>query len=181
MTDDRFKLLTFTGSPAVGWRMKERAGRKRVVLELGGNAGAIVDASADLDWAVRRVLVGAFAYAGQVCISVQRLFVHEAVWDAFMERFVAAAARLRVGDPIDPATDLGPMVDEQAAGRTERWVREAVDEGARVLLGGTAEGRWFPPTSSSMLTVGRRSARRRRSRRSWWRSPSATSRPPSTR
>ncbi len=82
--DDRFKLLTFTGSPAVGWRMKARAGKKKVVLELGGNAGVIVDRSADLDWAVRRILIGAFTYAGQVCISVQRMFVHEDVWEPFM-------------------------------------------------------------------------------------------------
>ena len=146
VADERMKLLTFTGSPAVGWRMKERAGMKPVVLELGGNAGAIVDASADLEWAVRRLLVGAFAYAGQVCISVQRLLVHGSVWDDFMERFVAAAAKLRMGDPMDPEVDLGPMVDAQAAARTERWVREAVDEGARVLLGGTADGPSFPPT-----------------------------------
>ena len=144
--DERFRLLTFTGSPAVGWRMKERAGRKRVVLELGGNAGAIVDASADLDWAVRRLLVGAFAYAGQVCISVQRLFVHESLWESFLERFVAAAAALRMGDPMDPEVDLGPMVDTAAAERTERWVADAVRAGARVLVGGTADGSWFPPT-----------------------------------
>src|SRR6187401_891049 len=87
--DERFKLLTFTGSPAVGWRMKERAGKKKVVLELGGNAGVIIDRSADLDWAVKRVLVGAFSYAGQVCISVQRMFIHESIWDAFMDRFLA--------------------------------------------------------------------------------------------
>jgi glyceraldehyde-3-phosphate dehydrogenase (NADP+) len=146
VADERFRLLSFTGSPGVGWRMKARAGRKRVVLELGGNAGAIVDASADLDWAVRRLLVGAFAYAGQVCISVQRLLVHETVWEPFMERFVAGAAGLRMGDPMEVDTDLGPMVDEAAAARTERWVREAVDEGARVLVGGAAEGSWFPPT-----------------------------------
>ncbi|HKZ92752.1 MAG TPA: aldehyde dehydrogenase family protein [Candidatus Limnocylindrales bacterium] len=146
VSDDRFRLLTFTGSPAVGWRMKERAGKKAVVLELGGNAGAIVDASADLDWAVKRLLVGAFAYAGQVCISVQRLLVHESIWDTFMERFVAAAAQLRLGDPMDPGVDLGPMVDAQAVARTERWVSEAVEEGARVLLGGTADGAYFPPT-----------------------------------
>jgi glyceraldehyde-3-phosphate dehydrogenase (NADP+) len=146
VADERFKLLSFTGSPGVGWRMKSRAGRKRVVLELGGNAGAIVDASADLDWAVKRLLVGAFAYAGQVCISVQRLLVHESVWDTFLERFVAAAGALRMGDPMDPETDLGPMVDELAAARTQRWVREAVDQGARVLLGGTAQGSWFAPT-----------------------------------
>src|SRR5258705_982179 len=88
VADDRFKLLTFTGSPSVGWRMKERAGKKKVVLELGGNAGVIVDKTADLDWAVRRTLVGAFAYAGQVCISVQRMFIHEEIWDTFMGRLV---------------------------------------------------------------------------------------------
>ena len=146
VTDDRFRLLSFTGSPAVGWRMKERAGRKRVVLELGGNAGAIVDASADLDWAVRRVCAGAFAYAGQVCISVQRLLVHEAIWEPFMARFVDAAAALRMGDPLDPAVDLGPMIDVAAAARTQRLVAEAVERGAHVLLGGTAVGSWFPPT-----------------------------------
>jgi glyceraldehyde-3-phosphate dehydrogenase (NADP+) len=146
VADDRFKLLSFTGSPGVGWRMKAKAGRKRVVLELGGNAGAIVDASADLDWAVRRLLVGAFAYAGQVCISVQRLYVHQSIWDEFMDRFATAAAALRMGDPMDPETDLGPMVDELAAARTQRWVREAVDQGARVLVGGQADGNWFPPT-----------------------------------
>ena len=146
VTDDRFTLLSFTGSPAVGWRMKAQAGRKRVVLELGGNAGVIVDASADLDWAVRRVRTGAFAFSGQVCISVQRLFVHEAVWEPFMERFVASAAELVMGDPLDPATDLGPMVDAAAALRTEGWIAEAVAEGARVLLGGQADGTWFPPT-----------------------------------
>ncbi|CAN5717666.1 aldehyde dehydrogenase family protein [soil metagenome] len=144
--DDRFKLLTFTGSPAVGWRMKERSGRKKVVLELGGNAGAIVDASADLDWAVKRMLVGAFSFSGQVCISVQRLLVHASIWDAFMDRFVSAASALRMGDPADPATDLGPMVEEAAAERTERWVREAEEGGARALTGGRADGAWFPPT-----------------------------------
>src|SRR4051794_34780717 len=84
--DDRFRLLSFTGSPSVGWRMKARAGRKRVVLELGGNAGAIVDKSANLDWALQRALMGAFSYAGQVCISVQRLYVHEDLWDEFIPR-----------------------------------------------------------------------------------------------
>jgi glyceraldehyde-3-phosphate dehydrogenase (NADP+) len=144
--DDRFKLLTFTGSPSVGWRMKARAGRKKVVLELGGNAGVIVDPTADLDWAVRRILVGAFTYAGQVCISVQRMYVHEDVWAPFMERFVAGAAALKVGDPLDPATDLGPMVDAAAASRTQRWVDEAVELGGRVLLGGRADGNYYPPT-----------------------------------
>jgi acyl-CoA reductase-like NAD-dependent aldehyde dehydrogenase len=146
VADERFKLLTFTGSPSVGWRMKERAGKKKVVLELGGNAGAIVDASADLDWAVRRILVGAYAYSGQVCISVQRLFVHEAVWESFMARFVDGVKGLKLGDPLDPTTDVGPMVDANQASRTQRWVDEAVALGGKVLAGGQADGTFFPPT-----------------------------------
>ena len=146
VADERFKLLSFTGSPSVGWRMKERAGKKKVVLELGGNAGVIVDKSADLDWAVRRCIVGAFAYAGQVCISVQRMFVHEDIWDTFMGKLVEGARALKVGDPLDASTDLGPMVDAAAASRTQRWVDEAVALGGKVLLGGTAKGTFFPPT-----------------------------------
>jgi acyl-CoA reductase-like NAD-dependent aldehyde dehydrogenase len=144
--DDRFKLLTFTGSPAVGWRMKERAGKKKVVLELGGNAGVIVDESANLGWAVKRSLVGAFGYAGQVCISVQRMFIHSSVYDEFLERFIDGAKALKVGDPLDPETQLGPMVDVQAAQRTERWIKEAEELGGRVLTGGRADGAFFPPT-----------------------------------
>jgi glyceraldehyde-3-phosphate dehydrogenase (NADP+) len=146
VADERFKLLTFTGSPSVGWRMKDRAGKKRVVLELGGNAGVIVDRTADLDWAVKRTLVGAYAYSGQVCISVQRMFIHEAIWDAFMERFLAGVGNLRLGDPLDPATDVGPMVDEHQASRTQRWVDEAVALGGTLLAGGRADGTFFPPT-----------------------------------
>ncbi len=144
--DDRFKLLTFTGSPAVGWRMKTRAGKKKVVLELGGNAGLIVDKSANLEWAVKRAVTGSYAYSGQTCISVQRMFVHEDIWDEFMSRFVAASATLRVGDPMDPTTDVGPMVDEANARRTQDWVDEAVAMGGKVLLGGRAQGTYFPPT-----------------------------------
>ena len=146
VADDRFKVLTFTGSPAVGWGMKARAGKKRVVLELGGNAGAIVDLTANLDWAVRRITIGAFAYSGQVCISVQRIFVHDDVFDAFADKLVAAASALRLGDPLEPETDLGPMVDEKATLRTQAWVDEAVAMGGRVLLGGTASGTFFAPT-----------------------------------
>jgi acyl-CoA reductase-like NAD-dependent aldehyde dehydrogenase len=146
VSDERFKLLTFTGSPSVGWRMKERAGKKKVVLELGGNAGVIVDRSADLDWAVKRILVGGFTYAGQVCISVQRMFVHEDAWEAFMGRFAEGARAIKVGDPLDPQTEMGPMVDGAAAARTQRWVDEAVAMGGKVLLGGKADGSFFPPT-----------------------------------
>jgi len=146
VADERFRLLTFTGSPSVGWRMKERAGKKKVVLELGGNAGVIVDETADLDWAVKRTVVGAFTYAGQVCISVQRMFIARPVFDEFIQRFIAAARNIPVGDPLDPETQLGPMVDGAAAQRTERWVREAEELGGRVLLGGRADGSFFPPT-----------------------------------
>jgi len=146
VADDRFKVLSFTGSPSVGWRMKERAGKKKVVLELGGNAAVIVDRTADLDWAVKRILVGAFTYSGQVCISAQRMYLHEEIRQAFMAKFLAGVAALRVGDPADPATDLGPMVDEAAAARTGRWVDEAVALGGRVLAGGTADGTFFAPT-----------------------------------
>jgi glyceraldehyde-3-phosphate dehydrogenase (NADP+) len=146
VTDDRFSLLSFTGSPSVGWDMKARAGKKRVVLELGGNAGALVDAWADLEWAAQRCVQGAFKYAGQTCISVQRVLVHKDAWEPFVERFVAHASKLVVGDPGDPATDLGPMVDEAAAQRIESWVDEAVAEGARVLVGGRRSGAYYEPT-----------------------------------
>jgi acyl-CoA reductase-like NAD-dependent aldehyde dehydrogenase len=146
VADERFKLLTFTGSPSVGWRMKERAGKKKVVLELGGNAGVIVDRSADLDWAVKRSLVGAFSYAGQVCISVQRMFLHEDIREAFLDKFRAGVQALHLGDPIDPVTDVGPMVDDAAAARTQRWVDEAVQLGGKVVAGGKADGAFFQPT-----------------------------------
>jgi glyceraldehyde-3-phosphate dehydrogenase (NADP+) len=146
VADDRFKLLSFTGSPSVGWRMKERAGKKKVVLELGGNAGVIIDKSADLDWAVKRCVVGAFAYAGQVCISVQRMYVHEDVREAFLEKFMAGVGALNVGDPSDPVTDVGPMVDAGQAARTQHWVDEAVQLGGRVVAGGHANGAFFEPT-----------------------------------
>jgi glyceraldehyde-3-phosphate dehydrogenase (NADP+) len=140
VTDGRFKLLTFTGSSAVGWKMKDRAGRKRVILELGGNAGVIVDDTADVEFAAKRVAVGGFAFAGQSCISVQRVYVHDRLFDAFASRLVALVDALEVGDPLDPKTDLGPMIEESEAARIESWVREAVASGARVLTGGKRLG-----------------------------------------
>jgi glyceraldehyde-3-phosphate dehydrogenase (NADP+) len=144
--DDRFKLLSFTGSPDVGWRMKQRAGMKKVVLELGGNAGVIVDSDADLEFAVNRVKFGAFAYAGQVCISVQRVFVLEDVYEQFRDALVEQVKSVKLGDPLDRATELGPMIDAKAAGRTQQWIDAAVADGARVLTGGKADGRFFTPT-----------------------------------
>jgi acyl-CoA reductase-like NAD-dependent aldehyde dehydrogenase len=144
--DDRFKLLSFTGSPSVGWKMKADAGRKKVVLELGGNAGAIVDETADLDWAVSRLVFGSFAYAGQVCISVQRIYVVASIYPEFERRFVEKVRQLKVGDPLDPASDLGPMVDRGAVARTHAWVSEAIEQGARALVRGEPDGRFYPPT-----------------------------------
>ena len=146
VSDDRFKLLSFTGSPSVGWKMKAEAGKKKVVLELGGNAGAIVDETADLDWAVARLVYGSFAYAGQVCISVQRIYVVESIYPEFERRFIEKVRGVKGGDPLDPDTDLGPMVDDKAVTRTDEWVGEAIAGGARALTGGEPDGRFYPPT-----------------------------------
>ena len=140
VTDERYKLLTFTGSSAVGWAMKARAGRKKVVLELGGNAGVIVDETADLEFAAKRIAAGGFALAGQSCISVQRVYVHSSVFDRFASMLVARLESMKVGDPLDPATDIGPMIEESETARVDAWVQEAVREGGRVLTGGRRLG-----------------------------------------
>ena len=134
--DERMGMLSFTGSARVGWSLKGKAGKKRVLLELGGNAAAIVHEDADLDWAAERLAVGAFAYAGQICISTQRLYIHEPVYERFLERFTAAATSLPVGDPADAKTVVGPMIDQAAADRVESWVKEAVGHGATTRLAG---------------------------------------------
>jgi len=146
VADDRFKLVTFTGSPAVGWELKRKAGRKRVVLELGGNAAVIVHDDADLEVAVERAVNGSFAFAGQVCISVQRIYLHEKIADAFTHKFLERTKKLVMGDPLDEKTDLGPMIDEKALQRTQDWVDEAVKGGATLLCGGKREGRHYPAT-----------------------------------
>ncbi len=146
VTDPRFAVLTFTGSPEVGWWMKSQAGRKRVVLELGGNAGVIIDRTADLAVAVPRIVTGAFAYAGQVCIHTQRIFVHEALFVEFSRRFVAAAAKLRIGPPAEAETDVTALIDEDSAKRVEAWVAEAREAGAQVLLGGRRNAAVYEPT-----------------------------------
>ena len=144
--DDRIKLLTFTGSPAVGWSLKARAGRKRVALELGGNAAVIVNEDADIAYAAERVAWGGFAYAGQTCISVQRVFVHERIWDAFVAELVERVESLKVGDPLEEDTDLGPLIDAANADRVGEWLDEARAAGASVLTGGTREGNVWRPT-----------------------------------
>ena len=146
VADDRFKLVTFTGSPAVGWELKRKAGRKRVVLELGGNAAVVVHEDADVARAAERCAAGAFAYAGQVCISVQRIYLHEAVAGAFTAKLLERTSKLVAGDPMDEATDLGPMIDEAAAERAEAWIEEAVAGGAKRLCGGRRNGRFLPAT-----------------------------------
>jgi acyl-CoA reductase-like NAD-dependent aldehyde dehydrogenase len=147
VTDPRFKLLTFTGSSAVGWDMKARAGKKKVILELGGNAGVIVDEGADLAFAVKRVVAGGYTLAGQSCISVQRVFVHERVADEFGRLLVEAVGALKAGDPLDPATDLGPMIDDGEAERVQSWIDEAISSGAQVLAGGRRlSGAIYAPT-----------------------------------
>lgn len=140
--DDRLKLLSFTGSEKVGWELKARAGRKKVVLELGGNAACVVDEApgAPLDFIADRVAQGAFFQAGQSCISVQRVLVHASLYDALREKLVERAKALRPGHPSDEATTLGPMIDEPAARRLEGWIQQAVQRGARVLAGGGRRG-----------------------------------------
>jgi len=136
VTDDRFKLLTFTGSPQVGWKMKTDAGKKKVVLELGGNAGVIVTKSADLEYAVKRCIVGAFAYSGQVCIHTQRIYVAKEIFNEFKEKFITEAQKLKTGDPLDISTDITAMIDEENAIRVEGWIASAVKDGAKLLCGG---------------------------------------------
>ncbi len=139
--DARIRKLSFTGSAAVGWYLKSIAGKKYVTLELGGNAGVVVEPDADLDFAVPRLALGAFAYAGQVCISVQRIYVHNAIWDKFLNEFVAEVKNnIKMGDPRDPETVVGPMIQLSEAERIASWVQEAVDAGARVLAGGEQQG-----------------------------------------
>ena len=147
-TDDRFKLLSFTGSPAVGWELKAKAGRKKVVLELGGNAACIVDADQidRLDFVVERMIFGAFYQSGQSCISVQRILVHADIYDRFRDAFVAAASRLVAGDPKDEKTFIGPMIDEKEATRLDGWIREALKAGAKLLCGGKRDGTMLPAT-----------------------------------
>ena len=144
--DERVKLLTFTGSAAVGWMLKARAGRKRVTLELGGNAAVIVHADADVGDAAERIAAGGFAYAGQSCISAQRIYVHASVYDAFTAALVARARALTVGDPLDESRDVGPVIDGAAADRIGEWLAEARAAGARVLAGGERHGSIWEPT-----------------------------------
>lgn len=145
-TDDRLKLLSFTGSPDVGWDLKARAGKKKVVLELGGNAAVVIDADADLDDAVERTVFGAFYQSGQSCIGVQRILVHDQVYDAFRDKLVAKTKTLIAGNPHDETTFVGPMIDVKEAARLDDWIQEALARGATLLCGGQRDGAMLEAT-----------------------------------
>ena len=144
--DERLKLLSFTGSPAVGWDLKARAGKKKVVLELGGNAAVIVDADTDLADAVDRIIVGAFYQSGQSCIGVQRIIAHASLYDALRDQLVAATRKLHTGDPKDEKTFIGPMISEKEAARLHGWIQDAIAAGATLLCGGNRDGAMLEPT-----------------------------------
>jgi len=144
--DERLKLLSFTGSPGVGWDLKAKAGKKPVILELGGNAGVIVDHDADLDDALERIIFGAFYQSGQSCIGVQRIIIHESVYDKFKDMLVTKTNSLIAGDPKDRNTFIGPMISESEASRLDGWIKAAVDEGATLLCGGGREGNMLEAT-----------------------------------
>jgi glyceraldehyde-3-phosphate dehydrogenase (NADP+) len=145
--DPRVKMVTFTGSAEVGWGLKQRAGKARVTLELGGNAATIVESDCDIEDAARRLAAGAFSYAGQTCISVQRIYVQESVFDYFIELFLHIAGHdIRCGDPCNPDVICGPMIDGTNADRIEEWIKEARDSGAKVHRFGRRKGNIVPPT-----------------------------------
>ena len=144
--DERLKLLSFTGSPAVGWELKARAGKKPVILELGGNAACVVDEDADLDDAVARIIFGAFYQSGQSCIGVQRILGHKSIYEELKKRLVEKAKGLKMGDPKDEDTFIGPVISESEAKRLEDWIQEGVDKGGKLLCGGKRDGAMLEPT-----------------------------------
>ncbi len=155
LADDRIKMISFTGSDVVGWDLKAQSAKKKTALELGGDAAAVIDQTADLDLAAQKCAAGAFAYAGQVCISVQRVIVHEAVHDLFLEKFLKAVDDIVTGDPRDEATLNGPLISEEDQQRTHDWVQEAVDGGAELLRGGQKlDNNCYAPTVLRNLPAG---------------------------
>ena len=146
VSDDRLKLLSFTGSTSVGWALKQKSGKKKVVLELGGNAGVIICADAPLEYAADRCVIGGFGYAGQSCISVQRILVEESAFDKFVSLLEARVHKLKVGNVLDEHTDVGPLINEEAARRVMQWIEEAVRGGAKIICGGHRNGAMVTPT-----------------------------------
>jgi len=158
LNDERIAMISFTGSDAVGWKLKEQCGRKAIALELGGNAPVIIDESADIKHSLERATMGAFSYSGQICISVQRVFVHDKIFDEWTSEFVEKAKGLTIGDPLDEATQLSVMITEEAARKAEQMIKEAIDNGAELLCGGRREGAMLDATvltktSSEMRVV----------------------------
>src|SRR6202022_3334819 len=153
VSDDRLKLLSFTGSTAVGWALKQKAGKKRVVLELGGNAGVVICADANLEYAADACVIVGYGYAGQSCISVQRILVEESAHDKFLSALVSRVQKLKVGNVLEESTDVGPLISEEAARRVLEWIEEAVRDGAKFVWGGHRKGWRATPT---VLTKTRR-------------------------
>ncbi|HXU27731.1 MAG TPA: aldehyde dehydrogenase family protein [Bacteroidia bacterium] len=153
VTDERFSLLSFTGSPVVGWEMKKQAGKKKVVLELGGNAGLIITSLDHIDTVIEKCLVGGFSYSGQICIHAQRFFVQQDIFNAFLEKFTERVKNLKYGDPLDAETDVSVMIDEDNAIRVETWINEAVAEGAKIICGGKRTGSYVEPTVLTNTTT----------------------------
>ncbi|MDP3556781.1 MAG: aldehyde dehydrogenase family protein [Bacteroidota bacterium] len=146
VTDERFNLLSFTGSPAVGWPMKAQCGKKKIILELGGNAGVIISETANLNEIINKCVGGAFAYSGQICIHAQRFFVHPKHYDAFLNMMKIETEKLIIGDPLKTGTQLSNMIDEANAIRVEEWVNEAIAQGAKLIFGGKRSGSYYEPT-----------------------------------
>jgi glyceraldehyde-3-phosphate dehydrogenase (NADP+) len=146
VTDERFKLLSFTGSPDIGWKMKAESGKKKIVLELGGNAATIITPSTDIKDALPKSLMGAFAYSGQICIHAQRFIVHSSLYDSFVNELKSLTLDLKSGNPLDAATDISNMIDEANAIRVENWINEAIQQGAQLICGGKRTGSYIEPT-----------------------------------
>ncbi len=144
--DKKVKMITFTGSPDIGWELKKRAHKKIVTLELGGNAAVVIEPDANLDFALPRTVLGAYAYSGQICISIQRIYLHEKIYERFMSDFIDSVKNLKMGDPMKESTDVGPMINAEAAAQTEEWLEEALNSGARIVCGGKRDGAMFEPT-----------------------------------
>lgn len=151
--DERLRVVSFTGSAPVGWHIRSVCGSKKALLELGGNAAVIVEKDCDIDYAVKRCTYGAFAYSGQVCISIQRMYIQDEVYEPFLAGFVEAVKKLKMGDPLDETVNVGPLITLGAAERTEAWVKEAVEAGAVVRTGGRREGNFFQPTVLTDVTT----------------------------
>ena len=146
LEDDRIKMVTFTGSPEVGWSIKNHAGRKRVTLELGGNAGVVIHHDADIEFAASRCVLGGYVQSGQSCISVQRIYVHKDVYKSFMDVFVKKVEALKAGDPADEEVFIGPLIHPTDIKRVHEWLKEATDGGATIVSGGTSQGNLMLPT-----------------------------------